>query len=266
MSRTGLTACQRRREAVERDQVGEGMLSCRQKVISQAPVSANRAWPGSSPDLPERKIVRKALTTVRSRIECHLREVAILRGTGKWEIPTWEYRWSSARAHVARRDDGPVPVGPMLKRVRDWKEFLRRPEEAAVEEALRSHERTGRPPGSGRFAAKIERLAGRMPHGLSRRRRSEGNSYAWCPRYPSPSCSEPEFCSTLHLSQKRNLDKSVYNKKKHNEHPETKQTSDNRAADTVQSNADGRWHTAVAVGVCFRGYATDFPGLHSVII
>jgi hypothetical protein len=54
----------------------------------------------------------------------------------------------------------------MLKRVRGWKEFPRRPEEAAVEEALRSHERTGRPPGSGRFAAKIERLAGRVPHGL----------------------------------------------------------------------------------------------------
>ena len=74
----------------------------------------------------------------------------------------WEYRWSSARAHVAGRDDGLVKVKPLLERVEDWKEFIRLPDEPAAQEALRLHERTGRPLGSEKFIVKLERLAGRL--------------------------------------------------------------------------------------------------------
>jgi hypothetical protein len=63
------------------------MISCRESVISQPPVSASRARPGPLPAFSERKTVRKVLTTVRSRVEYHMREVAVLGGTGEWEIP-----------------------------------------------------------------------------------------------------------------------------------------------------------------------------------
>ncbi len=36
----------------------------------------------------------------------------------------WRWRWSSAAAHVAGRNDGLVDVGPMLKRVNNWREYL----------------------------------------------------------------------------------------------------------------------------------------------
>jgi putative transposase len=73
----------------------------------------------------------------------------------------WDYRWSSAKAHVEGRDDELVKVKPLLERVEDWKEFLRAPEDEAVLESVREHERTGRPLGSERFLVKLERLAGR---------------------------------------------------------------------------------------------------------
>ena len=49
-----------------------------------------------------------------------------------------------------------------MERVQDWKEFLRQPEDETARETLRLHERTGRPLGSARFIAKLERIAGRI--------------------------------------------------------------------------------------------------------
>ena len=74
----------------------------------------------------------------------------------------WRYPWSSAKAHVSGDDDLLVKTKPLLKRIDDWREFLRRPEDEAEQEALRLHERTGRPLGNARFLAKLERLAGRV--------------------------------------------------------------------------------------------------------
>ena len=81
---------------------------------------------------------------------------------GKLSRCAWEYRWSSARPHVDGKDDGLVKVGPLLERVDDWKEFVRRPEDDATRETLRQHERTGRPVGSEKFIARLERIAGRL--------------------------------------------------------------------------------------------------------
>jgi hypothetical protein len=69
-------------QTVKCDQSGKRMFSYCQRTIRQAPVSANRVRAGPLSALPERKTVRKLLTTVRSRVECHLREVALLGGTG----------------------------------------------------------------------------------------------------------------------------------------------------------------------------------------
>jgi putative transposase len=81
---------------------------------------------------------------------------------GRLARRAWEYRWSSAKAHVAGRDDALVKVKPLLARAEDWKELLRLPEDAATAEELRQHERTGRPLGDARFIAKLERIAGRL--------------------------------------------------------------------------------------------------------
>ena len=51
-------------------------------------------------------------------------------------------------------------VKPLRERVDDWKEFIRRPEDGATREALRLHERTGRPLGSEGFLTKLEPIAG----------------------------------------------------------------------------------------------------------
>ena len=73
-----------------------------------------------------------------------------------------KYRWSSARAHVRRKDDCPVKVGPMLALARNWR---RRLNSAATEEqikAFREHERTGRALGDDAFQKRLEKKLGRV--------------------------------------------------------------------------------------------------------
>jgi putative transposase len=80
----------------------------------------------------------------------------------------WRWRWSSAAAHIAGRDDALVRVEALLERVKDWRAFLMEalpPEEAEV---LRRHERTGRPLGEAGFVDRIERLLGRVVHPAKR--------------------------------------------------------------------------------------------------
>ena len=74
----------------------------------------------------------------------------------------WRWRWSSAAAHVAGRDDDLVRVAPLLERVKDWREFLMAAVEAKDIERLRGHERTGRPLGSAAFLDRIETMLERI--------------------------------------------------------------------------------------------------------
>jgi putative transposase len=69
----------------------------------------------------------------------------------------WDYPWSSARAHVAGRDDGLVTAAPLLKLVGNWEDFLSL--ETSEEEArrLRRYERSGRPLGDEPFTVAVER-------------------------------------------------------------------------------------------------------------
>lgn len=71
------------------------------------------------------------------------------------------WKWSSARAHLARRDDGVVAVRPLLDLAPDWKRFLRAGLEPEDLETIRAHERTGRPLGGERFVARLEARLGR---------------------------------------------------------------------------------------------------------
>ena len=74
----------------------------------------------------------------------------------------WQWKWSSARAHRRGKDDGLVRVGPMLDLAGDWEEFLSVDPTQAEMEAIRRHERTGRPLGAPVFVQKIERALRRV--------------------------------------------------------------------------------------------------------
>ena len=66
-----------------------------------------------------------------------------------------DYRWSSARAHLAGEDDQLVKVMPLLELVPDWHNFLMLtpPNEVDV---IHRHERTGRPLGREGFMEQME--------------------------------------------------------------------------------------------------------------
>lgn len=67
-----------------------------------------------------------------------------------------DYPWSSARAHLAGRDDALVRAAPLLAMVPDWARFLGTalPDEEMT--ALRAHLSTGRPLGSDAFVDELE--------------------------------------------------------------------------------------------------------------
>lgn len=69
--------------------------------------------------------------------------------------------WSSARAHLAARDDGVCSVAPLLERVRDWRGYLETAPPGAQAELIRRHARSGRPLGSSAFVARLGRELGR---------------------------------------------------------------------------------------------------------
>lgn len=71
-----------------------------------------------------------------------------------------DYRWSSARAHLAGKDDTLVKVRPMLDRISDWAELLASGDQALFDD-VRMHERTGRPLGSDCFIERMSSLVGR---------------------------------------------------------------------------------------------------------
>jgi putative transposase len=74
---------------------------------------------------------------------------------GLVKVPS-RYPWSSAGAHVRKRDDALVRVAPLVKRVPDWRVFLGRVMREEDIEVLRAHERTGRPLGNEAFLAMLE--------------------------------------------------------------------------------------------------------------
>ena len=72
-----------------------------------------------------------------------------------------DWQWSSARAHLAGRDDAVAQTQPLLDRVPDWGDFLAGGLSEAERLALRSGERTGRPLGSADFVEGLEETLGR---------------------------------------------------------------------------------------------------------
>jgi putative transposase len=73
----------------------------------------------------------------------------------------WDYRWSSAAAHVRGEDDQLIRVRPMRERIADWPEFLSQKLSTSELHELRQHNRTGRPLGDEEFVTGLEQIVGR---------------------------------------------------------------------------------------------------------
>jgi len=73
-----------------------------------------------------------------------------------------DWRWSSAAAHMAGRDDRLVKVAPLLDLVQNWSDFLLSSCTEAELDTIRRQERTGRPYGDDSFVEKLESLLHRQ--------------------------------------------------------------------------------------------------------
>jgi putative transposase len=72
------------------------------------------------------------------------------------------WRWSSAAAHVKRKDDILVRTKPLAAMIKSsWKKFLSVDVQESDMELFRKHERTGRPMGDDAFIEGLEQLLDR---------------------------------------------------------------------------------------------------------
>ena len=72
-----------------------------------------------------------------------------------------DYPWSSARAHLGNYPDTLLKTSSLLALRPNWRAFLAAGSREKEIEAIRSHERTGRPLGDPGFIAHIEAMLGR---------------------------------------------------------------------------------------------------------
>ena len=88
-------------------------------------------------------------------VELNPVRAGLVRSAGDWP-------WSSARAHLAGRDDCLVEVASLLAMVPDWNAFSNSglPEEDFRD--IRRHARTGRPLGDEAFLGRLEDMVGRI--------------------------------------------------------------------------------------------------------
>ncbi len=73
-----------------------------------------------------------------------------------------EWLWSSARAHLAGRDDELVRVAPLLDMIPDWCAFLNSAMPEQQLRDIRQQSRTGRPLGDEAFLDRLEGMVGRL--------------------------------------------------------------------------------------------------------
>jgi REP-associated tyrosine transposase len=72
-----------------------------------------------------------------------------------------DWAWSSARAHLAGRDDALARVAPLLDRIGRFSDLVDSESDRLAFAALRAAESTGRALGSSEFVAALERATGR---------------------------------------------------------------------------------------------------------
>jgi putative transposase len=72
-----------------------------------------------------------------------------------------DYPWSSAKAHLAHKDDELVKAEPLLNIVSNWDKLLASGLPEADKDSLRIHSKTGRPLGNEDFLDTVEKITGR---------------------------------------------------------------------------------------------------------
>ncbi len=71
------------------------------------------------------------------------------------------WKWSSAKAHLAGKDDDLVRVAPLLKRAPDWRAFLATKLNNEDRDTIRKRERSGHPLGNDAFFTRLKTKLGR---------------------------------------------------------------------------------------------------------
>jgi len=117
---------------------------------------ASRRWRSTRRIWWRRRVMSRSIR--RGRSWPHVRRCIAFSGEVATGSPqktrqTKQWAWSSARAHLAGRDDGLVRVVPLIERVGRFAELLGMATDLAMFAALRDAESTGRPLGSGAFVA-----------------------------------------------------------------------------------------------------------------
>jgi len=72
------------------------------------------------------------------------------------------YRWSSCKAHLRGEDDILVKVSPLAEIISNWNDILTGDHSSEKDEAIRSHEKTGRPLGNDDFLERLEKQTSRL--------------------------------------------------------------------------------------------------------
>jgi putative transposase len=98
-----------------------------------------------------------------------------------------DWPWSSARAHLAGRDDGVVSVAPLLERTPDFAGLLGAAEDAAAVQAIRRSRSTGRPVGASDWIEALEAGTGRRLAVARRGPKPRGSAEAQTDLFPTVS-------------------------------------------------------------------------------
>jgi putative transposase len=87
-----------------------------------------------------------------------------------------DYRWSSARPHVAKAVDRLLSPCPLEPTIGEWLSYLRQRDREEDIRVIGEHEHTGRPLGSNDFVRRLEQLTGRSLVPLRRGRKKDRKS------------------------------------------------------------------------------------------
>lgn len=76
----------------------------------------------------------------------------------------WDYRWSSAKAHVFKQKDPLLDDNFMVSEIKNWELFLSEDDKQVDANLFKAHTNNGRPMGNTQFIEVIEKLTGRILH------------------------------------------------------------------------------------------------------
>ncbi len=82
------------------------------------------------------------------------------------QVP-WEYRWSSAKAHLTGLDDRLVKAKPLLDKFGNWQNVLSDDLSKYDYDTLRQNEKKGKPLGDASFISRVEEQSGLRIHSSS---------------------------------------------------------------------------------------------------